>query len=91
MCVESIYEKTVVKSGRTNANGKDKSTFKGRLFYAIIMNQKTKMTTFYFSHANCDEVRSVACGLPLFIKAYFRLESSYFCISDVLTSCLEGE
>ena len=91
MCVESIYDKTVVKSGRTNDNGKDKSTFKGRLFYAIIPNQKTKMTTFYFSQANCDEARGVARGLPLFIKDHFRLEPSYFCSSDAITSCLEGE
>ena len=91
MCVESIFNKTVVKSGRDNTNGKDKSTFKGRLFYAIIPNQKTKMTTFYFSHANMDEARSVARALPLFIKDYFKIKPSYFCSSEVITDCLEGE
>ena len=42
MCVESIFNKTVVKSGRDNTNGKDKSTFKGRLFYTIIPYKKQK-------------------------------------------------
>ena len=54
MCVQSIYNKKVVKLDTSNK--KDKSdTFKGRLFYAIIPNQKTKMTTYYFSRANSEE------------------------------------
>ena len=62
MCVESIYDKIVIK----NAKDKDKTknSFKGRLLYAIIPNQRTKMTTFYYLHANSDEARSVSRGLP---------------------------
>ena len=44
MGVESIFNKTVITN--VNAKGKDKITFRGRLFYAIIPNQKTKITTF---------------------------------------------
>ena len=41
MCVESIYNKKVVRLDTSNK--KDKSdTFKGRLFYTIIPNQKRK-------------------------------------------------
>ena len=84
MLVESIYEKTVIKS-----NGNTK--FKGRLFYSIIPNQKNKMTTFHFSNANADEARSVARALPLFIRDYYKLEPTFFCDTNEVTSCLEGE
>ena len=87
MCVESIYNKTVVRHDKD----KKQNTFKGRLFYAIIPNQKTKLTTFYFSSANTDEARSVATGLPLFIRDHFKIKPSFFCGSDEVTKCLEGE
>ena len=69
MLVESIYEKNVINNkseGETKTKSK-KNSFKGRLFYAIITNQRTKMTTFYFSKANSEEARSVARALPFFI------------------------
>ena len=91
MCVESIHEKKVVNASNNDDKNKKGETFKGRLFYAIITNQRTKMNTFYFSQANSDEARSVARGLPLFIRDYFKLKASYFCNSDEMTKCLEGE
>ena len=90
MCVQSIYNKKVVKLDTSNK--KDKSdTFKDRLFYAIIPNQKTKMTTYYFSKANSEEARSVARGLPLFIRDHYKLKPSYFCSSNEIMQCLEGD
>ena len=52
MMIESIFEKKVISSRTSNNNG---NKFKGRLFYAIIPNQRTKATTFYFSKANTEE------------------------------------
>ena len=49
------------------------------------------MTTFYCSNANTDEARSVARGLPLFIRDHYKLKPSYFCGSDEITKFLEGE
>ena len=73
MCIESICEKKVV----CHDNDKKQNTFKGRLFYAVIPNQKTKLTTYYFLSANTDEARSVARGLPLFIRDYFKLKPTF--------------
>ena len=87
MCVESIHEKKVINADENKKDG----TFKGRLFYAIITNQRTKMNTFYFSQANSEEARSVARGLPLFIRDYLKLKATYFCNSDEMAKCLEGE
>ena len=84
MTVESIYEKEV-------ANSKSKKKFKGRLFYAIVPNKKSRSTTFYYSRANADEARSVARCLPLFIRDHFKLEPSFYCSSDAVTSALEGK
>ena len=44
MSIESITEKKVIRHA-TDAKAK---TFKDRLFYAIVPNQKNKTTTFYF-------------------------------------------
>ena len=49
------------------------------------------MVTYYFSTANYDEASSVARGLPLFIKDHFKLKPSFFCGSDDIAICLEGE
>ena len=49
------------------------------------------MVTYYFSTANSEEARSVAHGLPLFIKDHFKLKPSFFCSSDDVAICLEGE
>ena len=84
MLVESIYDKTVVKK-----TGNIK--FKGRLFYAIIPNQRTKMTTYYYSSGNAEEARSVARALPLFIRDYFKLEPTFFCETNEVSTCLQGE
>ena len=84
MLVESITEKKVVKSDGTEK-------FKGRLFYAIIPNQRNKSVTFYFSKANSEEARSVARGLPLFIRDHFKLEPSFFCGSNEIAECMEGD
>ena len=83
MAVESIYDKTVI-------NSKSKKKFRGRLFYSIIPNQRTKSVTFYFSKANAQEARGVARGLPLFIRDFFKLDPSFFCSSESLTIALEG-
>ena len=89
MMIESIYEKKVITSITV---GKPKNnTFKGRVFYAIIPNQKSKMTTFYFSRANSDEARSIARALPLFIRDHYKLDPLYFCGPDFLSECLAGE
>jgi len=84
MTLESIYEKEV-------ANSKSKKKFKGRLFYAIVPNKKSRSTTFYYSRANADEARSVARCLPLFIRDHFKLEPSFYCSSNAVTSALEGK
>ena len=44
MQVESIYDKKVIMKDKEvgNKKDKDKHRFKGRLFYAIIPNQRTK-------------------------------------------------
>ena len=84
MQVESINEKKVINSNGT-------SNFKGRLFYAIVPNQKRKSVEFYFSKANAEEARSVANALPLFIRDYFKLEPSFFCSSDCLAEALAGD
>ena len=70
MAVESIYDKTVI-------NSKSKKKFRGRLFYAIVPNQRNKSVTFYFSKANAQEARGVARGLPLFIRDYFKLDPAF--------------
>ena len=84
MLVESITEKKVVKSDGTEK-------FRGRLFYAIIPNQRNKSVTLYFSKANSEEARSVARGLPLFIRDHFKLEPAFFCDSNEIAECIEGD
>ena len=83
MSLESIYEKKVA--------GKKDKTFKGRLFYAIIPTSATKTATFYYSAANQSEGRSVARGLPCFIKEYYKKDPSFYCTSDLIYSALNGE
>ena len=82
MDVQSIVEKTVVKGEKT-------TKFKGRVFYAIIPNKNSY--TFYYTRANSDEGRSIARGLPLFIRDYFKLDPAFFCTSDAITSALAGD
>ena len=84
MQVESINVKKVI-------NGTGTSDFKGRLFYAIVPNQKRKSVEFYFSKANAEEARSVANALPLFIRDFFNLEPSFFCSSDCIAEALAGD
>ena len=67
MAVESIVDEKIVK-------GKKSSTFRGRLFYAIIPDKASKTITFHYSRANSREGRSVARGLPLFIRDHFKLD-----------------
>ena len=92
MLVESIYDKNVIntktKGGDRSKSGKN--SFKGRLFYAIITNQRTKMITFYFSKANSEEARSVARALPFFIRDHFKLEPEYYCGSEAIEECHDG-
>ena len=80
--VESIIEKKVIK-------GKNTTTFRGRGFHAIIPNKNT--VTFYYTRANFNEGRSIARGLPLFIRDHFQLDPTFCCASEALTSTLEGE
>ena len=84
MAVESIVEKKIVK-------GKTTTTFHGRLFYAIIPDKKKKSVTFYYSRANFNEGRSVARGMPLFIRDHLKLDPAFFCNSTALTEAMEGE
>ena len=60
MAIESICKKTI-------AGDKDKLKVEGRLFYAIVLNQKRKLIELYFSNINTEEARSVTHGLPLFV------------------------
>ena len=85
MMVESLYEKAIVKKSAT------KKSWKGRLFYAIIPNSVTKQVTFYYSNANYIEGRSVARGLPCFIKESLLLDPSFYCSSQFLSEALLGE
>ena len=84
MLIQSITDKKVIKSGGTEK-------FRGRLFYAIIPNQKKKLVTFYFSKVNSEETRSIARGMPLFIRDHYKLESTFFCGSNEVAECMEGE
>lgn len=79
MLVESLYDKQLASSPSDS-----KSTFNGRLFYAIIPHLKSNKATFYYTAANYDEGRSVARGLPRFIKSYFGLDPKFFCSSKFL-------
>ena len=82
MATESIVEKKVIK-------GKNTTKFKGRVFYSIVPDRNSY--TFYYTKANFHEGRSIARGLPLFIRDHFRLDPAFFCDSDLITSTLEGE
>lgn len=82
MEVESIVNKQVIK-------GKTTSSFKGRVFYAVIPDKKSFI--FYYTKANYSEGRSIARGLPLFIRDHFRLDPSFFCSSEALTTALAGD
>ena len=84
MAVESITDKKVL-------NAKSSKIFKGRLFYAIIPNKKDKSVTFYYTRANYEEGRSVARGLPLFIKDFFKIDPGFFCDSEFLAEVFQGE
>ena len=64
--------------------------FCGKLFYAIIPNQNSKSVTFYFSKVNSDEARDSTSGLFLFVRDYFKLDPGLFCLSDAMTTSLEG-
>jgi hypothetical protein len=81
MEVESIVEKKVIKS-------KKNTTFKGRVFYAIIPDKEA--FTFYFTKANFHEGRSIARALPLFIRDYFKLDPAFFCSSGAIAQAMEG-
>lgn len=82
MDVESITTKSVIKS-------KKPSTFKGRVFYAIIPHKSS--WSFYFTKANYQEGRSIARGLPLFIRDHFHLDPAFFCSSEALSLAMEGD
>ena len=71
MVVESITEKKIVKVKLT-------SSFKGKLFYAIIPDKAIKTVTLYYSRANDIEGKSVTRGLLLFIRDFFKLEPAFF-------------
>ena len=70
---------------------KKATTFLGRLFYAIVPNKDNKSVTFHFTKANASEGRSVARGLPHFIRDHFKLEPAFFCTSMALTEAMEGD
>ena len=84
MSVESITKKQIMKT-------KKATTFLGRLFYAIVPNKDNKSVTFHFTKANASEGRSVARGLPHFIRDHFKLEPAFFCTSMALTEAMEGD
>ena len=84
MAVESITDKKVL-------NTKSAKVFKGRLFYVIIPNKRDKYVTSYYTCANYDEGRSVARGLPLFIKDFSKIDPVFFCDSGFLAESFQGE
>ena len=84
MTIESIYSKTV-------ATSKKNSGFKGRLFYSIIPNSKTKSVTFYYSSANYQEGESVARAIACFIKESLELDPSFYCSYNLVAEGLNGE
>ena len=84
MKLESITEKKVVK-------GKSNKSFYGRLFYAIIPDRSNKSIEFFYTKANSNEGRSVARGLPLFIRDYYKKPPGFFCDSDFIQSTLDGD
>ena len=85
MLVKSLYDKAIVKKSTSQ------KSWKGRLFYAIIPNSQSKQVTFYFSNANYIEGRSMAKGLPCFIKESLFLDPSFYCSSQFLSDALLGE
>ena len=84
MAVESIFDKKIIK-------GTKSSTFKGLLFYVIILDKKITSVAFYYTRANTAEVRSVTRDLPLFIRDYFKSGPSFFCDSCATTETLDGK
>ena len=84
MAVESITKKQIIKTKKT-------TTFLGRLFYAIIPNNDQRSVTFHFTKANASEGRSVARGLPHFIRDHFGLEPDFFCTSAAMTEAMDGD
>ena len=84
MSAESIYKKTV-------ANGPNNTSFKDRLFYKIIPNDKAKSVTLYYSRANIYETCSIARGTPLFIRYSFKLKPSFFFYSNINADTLDKQ
>ena len=70
IAVESMTEQKILK-------GKNITKFKGRLFYAIIPDNFNKTIKFHFTKANAREGRSVARGLPCFIRDHFGLDPDF--------------
>ena len=85
MTIESIYEKKVAKSN------KSKSGFKGRLFYSIILNSRSKSASFYYSTANYHEGKSVVRAIANFIKETLKLDPNFYCTSNLVTVSLNGD
>ena len=83
MSLNSITKKTI-------GSGTKQRTFFGRLFYAIIYNRDTRRASFYFLPANRREARSVALGLPLFIRDEFGIDPTFYCSYDKYMEAKEG-
>ena len=69
---------------------RDKKTFYGRLFYAIIPNKSDASATFYYSRANSKEGRSCAQALPALIRDELRLDPHFFCNSEFIADVQAG-
>lgn len=70
---------------------KESTSFRGRLFYAIVPDKNYKSINMYYSKTNFMEGHSGAHGLPLFIRDHFKREPAFFYSSTALTEALEGE
>ena len=82
MEVESIVTKSMIKGKRT-------TKFKGRVFYAIIPHKSS--WSFYFTKVNYQEGRSIARGLPLFIRDHFKFDPAFICSSEAISLAMEGD
>ena len=68
-------------------------SFYGNLFYAIIPDQETNVTTFQYLVSNEDEAESVLNALPLFLKEHYNLDqetSKSYSRSKDISKALNG-
>ena len=57
----------------------------------FLPNSASKSVTFYFTKANLSEGRSVARGLPLFVRDHYNLDPGHFFNGDFLLETESGK